>query len=294
MAVVDGGNASSTYTTTLDGGSASTLFPPEAPTLTPYVDRAPGPRVVVNVTEVFPGTVTATLHRRYDDEDDVVPGADGIAAVGGFVRTDYYPPIGVVVIYQVEMFDLNGASLGYGAESATVLAVPGSTAWVTSPTDPTLSVMVDMADDAGSSITHDVVYSAHQIGGRKVVISEFDYGLTGLPMSFWVASVADARVVDGIVEDGLGLMVFRVAPPMEVPRLLYAIGIPSRQETNLPAGVEDTYFDLTVEEGAAPSTVLLAAVLSYGRYTDNIPTYGEFTSTYGTYRAALLDPPAEV
>lgn len=260
---------------------------------TPYTDDAPAARVVVNLTAVPAGTVKAQLHRRYDDVDSIVPGADGIQATSGFVRTDYYAPLGVPVTYQAELFDTNGASLGFSPSATTTLDVPDSSAWLSSPTDPSLVVRVEMDDEAGSSLTRDIVSTVHQIGGRKILIAEDDYGLTNVPMSFWVDDLDDARTVDAIVRDGLGLMVFRVAPPMEIPRIMYAIGIPSRQEVNLPAGVEDTYFDLTVEEGSSPSTVILVAVLTYGRYTSNFASYGAFKSTYGTYRDALLNPPAE-
>jgi hypothetical protein len=261
---------------------------------TPYADNAPGPRVVVNVTAVTSGTVTATLRRRYGDTDEVVPGADRIQATTGFVRTDYYPPVGVPVTYQAQLFDVNGAAIGYTASATTTIDVPDSSAWLSSPTDPNLTVQVEMSDDAGSSLTRDIVSSVHQVGGRKILIAEDDYGLVNIPLSFWVDTVAEARVVDAILRDGLGLMVFRIAPPMEVPRVLYAIGSPSRQETNLPADVEDTLFEMTGDEGSAPATVIVAAVITYGRYTSNIATYGAFRSQYGTYRDALLAPPAEV
>lgn len=288
--VVDGGDASSTFTSTLDGGSASTIY---GPSLQPYSDGFPCPRVVVNVTTVVPATVTGTLHRIYDDVDEVVPGADMVPSAGGFVRTDYFPPLGVPVSYRVEMFDINGASLGFTDAETTSIDVPDSTCWMSSPFNPQLSVQVELDDVASSKLQSDINAQTHNIGGRRIVISEAIYGYVGIPMSFWVESVDAAVAAENVFADGLGLSVIRVAPPMQVPRVLYAFGVPTRQEVNLPAGVEDTYFDLTVDEASAPSTSIVAAVLTYGRYTDNFATYGSFRSQYSTYRDAILNPPAE-
>lgn len=288
--VVDGGNASSTFTDTLDGGSAATVF---GPALQPYTDKAPAPRVVVNVTSVRSGTVTATLHRMYDNVDEIVPGADGVAAAGGFVRTDYFPPFNTPISYRVEMFDVNGASLGFSDAEATTVEVPDSTCWISSPFNPQLAVQVELDDEASSNLRTDVNAQTHNIGGRRIVISDSVYGYVSIPMSFWVDTVADADAVEAVFADGLGLSVIRVAPPMQVPRVLYAFGVPNRQEVNLPGGVEDTFFDLSVDEASAPSTALLAAVLTYARYTNNLPSYGAFRSQYGTYRDAILTPPAE-
>lgn len=291
---VDGGTASSTYTQALDGGNATTLFPAGGPLLTAYTDAAPCPRVTVNVTEVEPGTVTATLHRVYEDRNEIVPGADVVPATGGFVRTDYYPPLGVPVSYRTEMFDVNGASLGFTDSSTTTLDVPDSTCWISSPFTPSKSVQVELDDEASSALDVEVVATTHNIGGRRIVITEASYGYTNIPMSFWTQTLADAQAVEDVFLDGLGLTVIRVAPPMQVPRVLYAFGMPSRQEVNLPGGVEDAFFALAVDESTAPSTAVVAAVLTYGRFTNNLSSYGEFKQTYGSYRDAILNPPAEL
>lgn len=292
--VYDGGDSTTLYDEVTSGGDSATIFPAAAPIVQGYIDGQPCPRVQVNVAEVAAGTVTATLHRIYGNNDDIVPGADGIASVSGFVRTDYYPPIGTPIAYRVEMFNGNGASLGFTDAATIILDVPPSTAWITSPYDPTKSVQIELDDEASSQLAKTIVSSSHLIGGRRIVISEAAYGYAGIPMSFWVTTVAEARAVEDVFLDGLGLVVIRVAPPMEVPRVLYAYGVPSRQEVNLPAGIEDAFFALTVDEASAPTTVIIVAVIPYARFTNNLTTYGAFTQMYGTYRDALLNPPAEV
>lgn len=292
--ILDGGDASTLFTQVVDGGDASTIYPAIAPAVTGYTDGSPGPRVVVNTTEVAASTVTGTLHRIYGNNDDIVPGADGIPATGGFVRTDYYPPLGTPVAYRVEMFDANGASLGFTDAGVVTLDVPASTCWISSPYTPSLAVQVELDDEASSNLTREITATTHLIGGRRIVISEAAFGYASIPMSFWVSTVQEARDAEDVFVDGLGVCVFRVAPPMEVPRVLYGFGIPTRQEVNLPAGVEDTFFSLTVDETAPPTTAIIAAVVTYGRYTNNLTSYAEFTQMYGTYRDAQLNPPAEV
>lgn len=291
---LDGGNASTLYDQVVSGGDASTIYPSIAPELTGYTDASPCPHVIVNVTEVAASTVTGTLHRIHGNDDDIVPGAEGIPATAGFVRTDYYAPLGVPIAYRVEMFDANGASLGFTDAGAIILNVPDSTCWISSPYDPAKSVMVELDDQSGSALRQTVNSSVHLIGGRRIVISEASYGYESIPLSFWVSTKEEADAAEAVFIDGLGLSVIRVAPPMAVPRLLYAYGMPTRQEVNLPGGVQDTFFDLTVDEASAPTTVIIAAVLTYARYVNNLGSYAEFTQMYGTYRDALLNPPAEV
>lgn len=290
MTIADGGNASSTYTSTLDGGNAGSVFGPE---LTAYTDAAPCPRVRVNVTDVIAGTVTATLHRVYDERDDTVPGAQRVTAGAGFVATDFYPPLRTPVRYYVEFFTAAGVSLGVSDAEYTQLETPPGESWLTSPFDPSMSLRVEMADNAGESLVPDIVGSVHQIGSRKIALLDSTYGLTQLPMSFWTETIDEARTAMQIFRDGVGLVVYRTPPPMEVPRVLYGWGTPEASETNLPGGVDDFLFSVNVEEVDSPTAAIIAAQRPYRLYVNAFPTYAAFSSAYGTYRAAVIDPPAD-
>lgn len=290
--IADGGYPDSVATRDIDGGDPGVPFFPTAPLLTPFTDAAPCPRVRIEFTEFDAGTETATVHRVADGEDLIVPGADNVGALGGLVRTDFYPPFGVPVRYYAEQFDAAGLRIGVTASATVTLDVVD--AWISSPIDPRKSVRVDMEAEAASSLVNPVDAVVHNIGGRRILIAEASYGLDDLDMSFWVLTVAEQRTAAALFRDADGVVVFRVPPPMEIPRVLYAFGVPRRSETNLPGGVEDFLFSLTVTEVSAPTTQVIVAQLPYSRFARYFPSYRAFKSAYSSYRDALLNPPPEV
>lgn len=292
MATADGGYPDSVATRTIDGGDPGPVYVPGAPLLTALTDAAPCPRVVINFTEFTYGTVRVTIYRVADGVQTVVPGANNIAALGGAVRTDYYAPFGIPITYLAEMFDADGLSMGYTARAETT--VDTQETWLSSPFDPKKSLAVELGVAAGSALMNPVAGQLHEVAGRRILIAETTYGLSGLNMSFWTDSIAEYRVALDLFKTSNSFVVYRTPPPMEVPRVLYAYGVPERSETNLPAGIEEFYWDVTVSEVSPPTTVILVGQISYGRFMRYYPTYGAFKAAYATYRDAQLNPPPEV
>lgn len=285
---------SSPYSVWSGTANASTsIYYETAPMLTAATDEAPGPRVILNFTDMLPATETATIHRITDASDVIVPGAHRAPARGGLVRTDFYAPVLSPVRYYAEMFNDLGVSIGVTENATTILATDPSYAYVMSPVDPRLQVRIEMDVEAGSVLRDGVSATIHEIGSRRVLISEATYGLTGTPMSFWTATIDEYRRALAVFRSANSLVVFRVPPPMEIPRVFYAFGIPARSETNLPRGVTDFLWDLTVEEVSAPTTQVIVATITYGRFRNAFPTYGAFRQAYATYQAAQLNPPPE-
>lgn len=263
-----------------------------APQLTPIDDDAPCPRVQLIVAEFLPGTATVTMHRLTSDGDAVVPGVNRVSGLGGLIRYDYYAPFGVPVTYQAEMFDANGASLGYSIAGTVTLNV--TDAVITSPTDPRKSVRVEMGAAAGSTLTNPVTAQVHEIDGRRILIAEADYGLDGVPLSFWTDTLQQYRAVLDVFRSANSLVVFRIPPPMEVPRTLYVFGVPTRTETNLPMGIEEFGWELQGTEVTPPTTQVVIALVTYARFRNYFPTYRAFLAAVGTYKNAQLNPPPEV
>lgn len=84
-----------------------------APIITPYLDAAPCPRVVVDFP-FFPANVaTVTVFRVADGREFQVRGAVRVPVAGSLSRIDYECPFNMTVSYRAEMFSAVGVSLGF-------------------------------------------------------------------------------------------------------------------------------------------------------------------------------------
>lgn len=272
-----------------DGSTAVTLVGTDD-------DGVTAPQVTVSAAEVLPGTATMTLHRIAAGQDQIVPGVDRVPAASGFVRIDPFPALGVPNEYRAEMFDDAGNSLGQTDTATIVLAgTPIDAAWFQSPHDPRVSVRVQLLASAGSKLEEQFNGQVHQIGDRRILIASGGTGLDDLDMSFWTKDITQYRAALAVLKHAKGAVVIRTPPPMEVPRVLYLwVPRPRRFEVNLPGGNESFDWQVTGTEVSPPSSVVIAAIVTYARYASFYGTYRAFRAAFPTYRGHALNPPPEV
>jgi len=262
----------------------------------PTYDPVRGPHVVLSA-DIVPDTLaTVTVYRNVAGIDTViVPGAERVPASGGFIVRDWYAPLNTSIAYTARMFDKNGADIGQLPITRTQLDVPVGTTWISSPSNPNRAVQVSLAATAGETLTESYVGQVHQIGRRKILITA-DTGtqLDDLNMDFYTDTLAQYRAALAVFREDHGAVVIRTTPPMEVPRTLYFWSPkPVRMEWNLSGGFEEFDWANVGTEVSAPTTQIVAPVLTHRRYAAAFPTGRALAAAYPTWRDALLNPPAE-
>ena len=234
-----------------------------APTLTAYLDANPSPRVLVTVTVLATGTQTVTITRVTEGRSFKVRGGVNLYAVGGVVVMDYECPFGVVATYRVEMFDVNGLSLGFTDAAAVTLAVTQT--WIHQPLKPLLAVNVTLllgtADALVRKSPGNLIYPEGATTGTWIGTQR--EGLTGTKIAFIMNSTSDAdrlqSMFGGYTTDFPAILCIRTAAPIRLPRILFA-ACSAPSETSMALGSIVT-FDLTVDEVAAPFPGLIIPTL---------------------------------
>jgi hypothetical protein len=289
VAIVDGGNASSTYSGTLDGGDAFTVFPQAGPDVTPLPEGSPVPSVQVRVTDVLPATVTINLYRIADGRTALVRGGIRKYAVGGTSVIDWEAPFGVPITYRAEMFsDAAGTeSLGLTSSSDTVLEVTDT--WVQQPLNPYLSVRALRLQGTAASRVRTTPGDLVYVQGAEVAtwIGSQRRGLSDSAWDLYVDSTVDAdrmQTVFGAYGTSQSAVVcIRTPPPMRVPRTLY-LAVDSLTETDVDVqnGGEAVRYTFTGTEARPPAPGLVAATLRRDDIDAAYPTRAERASAYLT------------
>ncbi|WIB25809.1 hypothetical protein [Curtobacterium sp. MCSS17_015] len=286
VAIVDGGNASSTYTGTLDGGDAFTLFGPE---LTPVPDATPVPSVQVSVADVLPETVAVDLYRIADGRTALVRGGIRKYAVGGTTVIDWEAPFGVPITYRAEMFsDAAGTqSLGFTSASETFLEVTDT--WVQQPLNPGLSVRALRLQGTAADLVRvtpgDLVYVqgaelATWVGGQR-------RGLSAVAWDLLVDSTVDADRMQAVFgaygTSQSAVLCIRTPPPMRVPRTLYlAVSELHELDVDVAFGGETVRYTFTGTEARPPAPGLVVATLRRMDIDAAYPTRDARASAYLT------------
>lgn len=282
----DGGNAASVFTDTLDGGSASTFFPIEGPTVTPQPQGNPVPHVVVLVEDVDPAAVAIDLYRIADGRTARVRGGIRKFAVGGATVVDLEAPFGVTVSYRAEMFaDAAGTqSLGFTDTTDTVLDV--QQAWFHQPLAPSLAFSPTMlwgtALERSRSTPGELVYPQGAevgtwIGGQR-------RGLEDVPFKLLTnrAGADQLQAVFGRYGTNPSpVLCIRTPRDMRVPRIFYAV-VDTVMETTLnrPGEGEAIQFDFTATEARPPAPGVAAAVLRRMDIDATYPTRAARVAAY--------------
>lgn len=206
---------------------------PYAPTLTPYTDAAPCPRVEVFFEEFAPGTDTVTVYRSAAGREYEVRGAVRAATAGSLTRIDFECPFNIPVTYRAEMFDDAGLSLGFtdpGTMGDIVVlegdvfpeddefpeddVFPGElitfgvglisgTTWLHNPLRPEGAVAVVLSGSTGTTLSRPVPGSVSYPLGRRVgvMLTQPRRGVSRLRFDVRVFTLEDADKVQALVGD---------------------------------------------------------------------------------------------
>ena len=241
-----------------------------APSMTPYFDWKPCPRVEVLFTAFAAGTATVTVYRTAGGRESRVRGGINAATAGGLSRIDMEVPFnGIPVIYRAEMFNSAGVSLGFTDSATLTMSVVESC--LHNPLDPNGAVPIVMADTAAKSISRPVPGSVVYPQGRRVgvVISGTRQGITGINLDCYTQSDADTDKVAAMVgtysSDASPVLCFRlgVGMKMRIPQPFFAAVLdPREEEADLHLGGEFMVWRMTGDEVAPPAPGLFIPLLT--------------------------------
>jgi hypothetical protein len=272
--------------------SPSILFAPKV-LVTPYLDENPSPRVEVFVQDPPPGLVNIT--RTAAGRTFQVRGAVDAPSGSGVSRIDVEVPFGVSVIYQAEIKDQVGNSLGFVSSAAATL--PVTDIWIHQPLDPTRAVKVDMTDESalelargfdGEMIYTDGATAGRWIGGRRRALENVT-----LVAETDTIDAADAlqAVFGGYGDDQIPVICVRTPPTFSrLPRTFFlAVPKPTERDINIRYGGNLSTLVMSGDESLPPAPGLVVALLRYADTDAFFGSYAAIDSAYGSYLARDRD-----
>lgn len=264
---------------------------PYAPTLSTSTDANPCPRSLVTFSSLAAGTQTVNVAKIVEGREFEVRGGINLFAVGGAAVLDVEPAFGASMSYRAEMFDAAGASLGFTDSTAEFInpldAMSGlKRAWITQPLNPSLAVQVTLlADTAATKVRKSpggVVYAegstvGTRIGGQR-------QGLSGLTVTVLCDSPEDAdefqSMFGGYTSDFPSVVCIRSAPPLRIPRILFAATDGPTEIGYQSDGV--IAFTMTIDEVLPPSPGLVLPSLRRMDIDAAFPTRAARAAAYAT------------
>lgn len=289
MTIVDGGNASSTFGSAIDGGSAGTIFPAARPqaALLPTMD--PVPRVELTFTETVTNTARATVFRIGTDRTYRVRGLVNVAAAGGFGGIDTEAPFNVPVTYRAEMFDSDGVSLGFTDSTTVVLEFTGTV--IQQPIDPARAVSVTVAAGSAAELVRPFDGDLVRPIGRSVPVY-VGRGRTGL-QDFTFDAITDtieqAAAMQSVFggyggDEQLPVVCIRSSLPLGFSAPLFAAVLkPTQVAIDAMHGGYASLWHLAGDEVAPPVEAIVRALLSYQDVEDAFASYADIETGYLTY-----------
>jgi len=229
---------------------------PYAPTLTPYIDESPCPRVEVFFEELHPDTATVTVLRSAGGREYQVRGAVRAVTAGTLSRIDFECPLNIPVTYRAEMFDDAGFSLGFtdptllgdvvaGLAPGESLAPdddlpPGAwvvgtglisdSTWLHNPLNPQGAVKVKALASTAQELSRPVPVEWSRPRGRRfaVGLAEPRQGLAGLQFDVFAPDLEIADKIQELIGDysttSVPVICIRIGlqdEPMRIPRPLF-------------------------------------------------------------------------
>lgn len=262
-------------------------------TLTGRTDKKPCPRVDILFDSLAAGTATATVYQISDEGKVPVRNAEGVYAAGGLFVTDYEVPLGVPVTYTAEQFDASGVSLGYTTQATVqVDSLPGA-AWVQDPLDPSSAVEVGAADGFADEVKETREVKLVRVGNDTVALMAAMGLIENVSLRTWTDSPEDAAAYRAVLRRTQVLV--RTMPNMPIPRCLHIVAaVIPRRGFDIAQGGTLYVWDLVGDEVTRSALNIIVPVVTWQRYIDAFPTWGDFDAAYGTWLDALENPPAEV
>lgn len=236
---------------------------------TTATDAAPAPRVTVLIDDLPPGVKSLTLFRAAEGRSMKVRGAVSVAVSSGFSVPDVEAPFQVESEYRAQMFDVAGADLGYTSTATATLDVDDC--WVHNPLDPDNSVIIDISNDSGVSLTRPIdgerFYPEQRtlavfVTGRRLGLQGVDlYFSTDLPD---VAEKFEA-MFGGYNDDNqmVPVLCIRTPPVIDIPRTYFAGTLkPTRKPINAHLGGSLREWALDTDEASPPFPGIVVALLT--------------------------------
>jgi hypothetical protein len=234
-----------------------------APTLTQYLDPNPSPRCLVTFSTVAPTAATLTVYRVAAGRQFQVRGGVNLACVGGVAVMDYEVPFGIPAVYQAQMFDSSGNSLGFTDMATTTLAV--TAAWIHQPLSPTLAISPTVTAESMPTLVRETPGELLAVEGATVNTwiggQRLGFGKTAL--TILCATTADAdefqSMFGGYSTSFPAVLCIRTPPPFRLPPVFFA-ACPSPQELGY-AAASTLIFNLACDEVRPPTPGLVIPIL---------------------------------
>lgn len=225
------------------------------------------PYVEVLFEEFDPATVTVTVHRSSGGRDQEVRGAIRAPVAGSLTRLDHEVGTGVESTYWAEMFDGAGLPLGFTAPAVVTVIDPDT--WVHNPLNPQESIRVRLLRGAAKELHRPSSGTVFYPEGRTVgvLISGARQGLTGVDLTFYTATFADADRLQGMLGGystrRVPVLCIRTPPPMRIPRPLFAAVLDAGEiDIAVSTGREHLAWKITGDEVAPPAPALFVPLLT--------------------------------
>jgi hypothetical protein len=291
--VVDGGNATSTYTDVLDGGNAFTVYP-NPPTLVVVAEMAPVPHVEITVEGILDGAVTATLYRITDERTMRVRGLVNVPAAGGFGGIDTEVPFHQTVTYRAEFFNADGLSLGFGDSESTFVDYYGTV--IHQPLDPARAVDPILAQGAAKTLSRPFDGDTIRPIGRSVpvYIGNGRSGLSDVVLDSITLTDQQAASMQSVFggydgDEQFPIICFRSSLPTGLPGVLFAVIPKPTAEPYAAYGDSAVIWRITGQEVAPPVEGVVRPLLTYDDLENAYATYAEIETAYLTYLDAETD-----
>lgn len=249
----------------------------------------PSAHLVWEAADLPTGTHTIKVTRTAD-ETYVVRGGSALFAEGGAVLDDFEIPLGVDFTYTAEAFDEDGTSLGTLDPITGHVDADDGKAWISDPTDPSSAVQVDLRSDFGETYEWDRAIQTYQVGDRLVSLLGAMGKLTNINLALQTKDADTRSSLLALLKRTIVL--FRVPPPTEVPRLLYVVVAKvQKQDINVQYGRQLTQWPITGDEIDATTLDIVIPIVTYQDFMDAFPLYSDAMAAYSTYFDAIKNPP---
>ncbi len=252
---------------------------PYAPTITPYLDKNPCPRVEVLFRTFAPGTATVTVWRTAGRDRRELRGAVRAPVAGALARIDFEVPFGIDVTYRAEQFDSRGVSLGWTDTASVQLDIAET--WLHNPLDPRGAVLVEFRPDAANSISRPAMGSLVRVQGRTagVWMGSGRSGVTEVRLDVMTRTLEDADKIAAMLGDQntplTPVLCFRIGTRdrIRLPKPFYA-AVPDIQEQYIDPEVAGAHIAhlMTGSEADPPVPGLFVPLLTRADLDRAYPT----------------------
>lgn len=266
-------------------------------TLTPFLDMAPVPRVLIDVPVVeFPaGSVTVSFTRTAEGMTFDVRGGQKLPAGSPAVVLDPEPPFGVESQYTVLGFDASGDMVGSWPVGSVTVDFDGTV--IQQPLDPRLSVLIERMWETGRQLVRPTPFALSYPQGHELP------GLVGLgprrgfedvEWELLATSRDDADALQSTLghrsDPQLPVWLVRTPPDQRIPRVFFcAVSSLVELDTYRFSDQGEVHFKAVTTETRPPSAGISGAVLTHSDMKVFFSTHTEVKAQYATHSDVKRD-----